>query len=207
MSETEVCRSYRNNGKCRFGDDCKFLHTEGEPIQPPLQPRERGECFNFRDSGDCDHGDRCRFTHGAGDARFSGDISEEVCRNFQRGRCKFGDECRRKHEARADDGEEKAGDGEGRRTRQRKPRKPRAEGADGENAGPVDEVCRNFLAGRCKFGDECRRKHEGTPDPEGAERAPRKRRDDRPVKKLDEPCNNFQQGKCRLGDRCRRQHE
>ena len=100
----EVCRSFRNNNKCRYGDDCKvqiyvlcsrqemffsssptlhfpytqFVHSEGEPIQPP--PRSGGrECFEFRDNGECSHGDRCRFSHGSDDARFTGEISDEVC--------------------------------------------------------------------------------------------------------------------------------
>jgi hypothetical protein len=199
MAETdEVCRSFRNTGNCRFGDDCKFVHSDGEPIQAPQRPRK--ECFNFRDNGNCDHGDRCRFTHGEADSRFSGDIADEVCRNFQRGRCKFGDDCRRKHEGPVvtEDEGDKGGD------RARKPRKPRRRA---ENNGNPDEVCKNFLAGRCRFGDECRRKHEGTPTPAAAgEEKPRRARAAKPVKKLDEACNNFAAGKCRLGDKCRRQH-
>ena len=30
----EVCRAYRNNGSCRYGDECKYEHSEGEPIAP-----------------------------------------------------------------------------------------------------------------------------------------------------------------------------
>ena len=62
----EVCRAWRNNGKCRYGDECKFEHSEGEPIaQPP-----RGECFNFKEGNECQFGDRCRFLHGENDPRF-----------------------------------------------------------------------------------------------------------------------------------------
>ena len=39
----EVCRAFRNTGRCRHGDDCKYEHSEGEPIEPP----PRGQCFNF----------------------------------------------------------------------------------------------------------------------------------------------------------------
>ena len=125
-----------------------------------------------------------------------------MCRNFQRGRCKFGDDCRRKHEGPVVE----EGEGDESPKRRRNARKPRRRP---ENNGNPDEVCKNYLRGRCKFGDECRRKHEGTPVPEedapATERAPRTR-PNKPVKKLDEACNNFAAGKCRLGDKCRRQH-
>lgn len=140
----EVCRSFRNNGSCRFGDDCRFEHSAGDPIAPP-ERRERGECFNFRDSGDCAHGDRCRFTHGENDTRHTGNIEDEICRNYQRGRCNLGDECRRKHEGTptpAAAGEEKP-----RRARAAKPVKK------------LDEACNNFAAGKCRLGDKCRRQH------------------------------------------------
>ena len=37
----EVCRAFRNTGRCRFGDECKFAHSEGEPIEvcDPTNPR------------------------------------------------------------------------------------------------------------------------------------------------------------------------
>ena len=66
---TEVCRAYRNQGRCRNGDACPFEHSEGEPIpQPP-----RGECFTFKEQGECKFGNRCRFKHGADDDRFNED--------------------------------------------------------------------------------------------------------------------------------------
>eukprot|EP00462_Mataza_sp_D1_P004006 CAMPEP_0175100202 /NCGR_PEP_ID=MMETSP0086_2-20121207/6944_1 /TAXON_ID=136419 /ORGANISM="Unknown Unknown, Strain D1" /LENGTH=251 /DNA_ID=CAMNT_0016374263 /DNA_START=73 /DNA_END=828 /DNA_ORIENTATION=- len=56
-----------------------------------------------------------------------------------------------------------------------------------------DEECNNYQAGRCRFGDNCRRKHVGDVTPI-------------PVEKIDEVCNKFQAGRCRFGDHCRRQH-
>jgi len=198
----EVCRSFRNNGRCRFGDECRFEHSTGEPIPPPAERKERGECFNFRESGECAHGDRCRFTHGPDDTRHTGDISDEVCRNYLKGRCKFGEECRRKHEGTPEAASEsaprrrqrkssKAEEGEGRERRARKPRAPRGPGP-----------CFDFRDGNCERGDECRFSHD--PDAEVRERKPRQPRE---VKKIDEVCNNFKEGKFRLGDRCRRIHE
>jgi hypothetical protein len=122
-------------------------------------------------------------------------LPQQVCRNFQRGRCKFGDDCRRKHEGPVVEAEVKDS-----KVRRRKP-KP----TGGEDAS--DEICKNYLAGRCRFGDECRRKHEGEPvEAPAADKRERRARPSKPVKKLDEVCNNFAAGKCRLGDKCRRQH-
>jgi len=198
----EVCRAFRNNGRCRYGDNCRYVHSEGPPIQPTETVRK--ECFDWRDNGSCSHGDRCKFSHGENDSRLASNPADEICRNFQRGRCKFGEECRRKH-VEAPAGE--AGERE-RKPRERKPRKKREAGEEkGESVDPADEVCRNFLNGRCRYGEECRRKHEGTPkESTAADGGRRRRREARPVKKLDEVCNNYQAGKCRLGDRCRRQH-
>ena len=56
VQSIEICRAYRNNGKCRYGDDCKFEHSEGEPIANP----PRGKCFSFEQDGDCQYGNRCR---------------------------------------------------------------------------------------------------------------------------------------------------
>ena len=98
MAEVEVCRMFRNNGSCRHGDDCKYEHSEGEPIAPG-GGGPAGECFTFRDEGSCSRGDTCRFTHGANDPRFVDgfrDISGEECRNWTRGSCRLGDECPRR---------------------------------------------------------------------------------------------------------------
>ena len=90
--------------------------------------------------------------------------------------------------------------------KKREPRAPREPRADGEvrekkkrvrKPKPVkklDEVCNNYLAGKCRNGDECRRSH----SPEGIEQK---------IEKLDEICNNFLEGKCKYGDLCRRIHE
>jgi len=128
MSEvTEVCRAFRNNGKCRYGDECKYEHSTGEVIPNP----PRGPCFNWKESGECKFGDRCRFKHGDDDERFDADgnrkprekdgdgdtkkkrrqrrqrkplteeqINErkqETCNNFLEGKCRYGDKCWRKH--------------------------------------------------------------------------------------------------------------
>lgn len=67
QEQVEVCRAYRNNGRCRYGDDCRFEHSDGQPIPHPAP----GVCFDFRDTGDCSRGDSCRFMHGENDSRFA----------------------------------------------------------------------------------------------------------------------------------------
>jgi hypothetical protein len=204
-SDAEVCRAFRNTGKCKFGEDCKYAHTTGEPIAAP----PRGECFNLRDSGECKFGDRCRFLHGTNDPRFD--------ENGQRVK-----------KAKQPRGEGK------KKKRARKPRDPDAP------VEKIDEVCNNYTEGKCRYGDRCRRIHNGDieqvnvtkrrrkkkkPAQAGGEgdaaptetktkekkerkkREPRVRRDpDAPREKIDEECNNYAAGKCRYGDNCRRQH-
>ena len=58
-----VCRAFRNTGRCRYGEDCNYEHSEGDPIEPP----PRGQCFNWGETGQCAYGDRCRFLHGEDD--------------------------------------------------------------------------------------------------------------------------------------------
>lgn len=147
---TEICRAFRNQGRCRYGDECQYEHTSGDPIPAP----PRGECFNFKENGSCQFGDRCRFTHGGDDERF---------------------------------------DADGNRKPSEKTRKPRRAKATDTDTDKSEEVCNNYLQGKCRYGDACPRKHVGE-----VEQAP--------VVKIDEVCKNFQAGRCRFGDLCRRQH-
>jgi hypothetical protein len=113
----EVCRAFRNTGQCRFAGDCKYVHSEGDPIEPP--PRDytpRGECHNYRDNKECRFAERCRFQHGEEDKRATyrperkkeegttatgtDGETQQICRNFQRrGKCRFADKCRHIHVA------------------------------------------------------------------------------------------------------------
>jgi hypothetical protein len=135
------------------------------------------------------------------------DVSEEICNNYLAGKCRFGEECRRKHE-----GDIPQDNIEDRPKKTRKPRAPKD--ADADVSG---EVCKNYLAGRCRFGAECRRIHEGdVPQDNLEEKAPRERkpRERKPREPRDpdadvsgEVCKNYLSGKCRLGENCRRIHE
>lgn len=209
---SEVCRSFRNKGRCKYGEDCKYEHTEGEPIPPP----PRGSCHNFTGTGECKFAERCRFMHGDNDARF--DETGAFIKQARRG------------------------DDQPRRTRE--PRVPRDPDAP---VVKIDEDCKNWLAGRCRFADNCRRNHVGdvaqdnivkrkrkrrrkkssTQQEEGdasqgnasqgteEKKAPKKKRErkprvprdpDAPIEQIDEECRNYQAGKCRYGESCRRIH-
>ncbi|GMI22863.1 hypothetical protein TeGR_g3807 [Tetraparma gracilis] len=157
---TEICRAFRNTGRCRFGDACSFEHSEGEPIEAP----PRGQCHDFAENGTCDYGTRCKFLHGDEDGS------------------RFEKKPRQPREPRAPRAE---GDEAPKKARKPKARRP---------AAKLDEVCNNYLAGKCRNGDGCRRLHE----PEGVEQV---------VEKIDEVCEMYKVGRCRFGDLCRRVHE
>lgn len=72
-----VCHSYYNTKKCRFGEECRFDHEFG------------GGKVGFR-----------KDIPSPG----KGGEKTEVCRNFQGGHCRFGDNCRRRHVKRNDSG-------------------------------------------------------------------------------------------------------
>ena len=128
----EICRAFRNKGKCRYGDECKYEHSEGEEIPNP----PRGPCFNWQENGECNFGDRCRFKHGDDDDRFDADGNMKPRE--------------KKPKADADDGTPK------KKSRRRRQRKPLTEEQINEKN---QEVCNNYLAGKCRYGDECWRKH------------------------------------------------
>jgi hypothetical protein len=63
--------------------------------------------------------------------------SEEVCKFFLSGGCRFGDSCRNKH--------------------------PGAPSAPSASSGP--QICQFFLRGNCTYGDSCRNSHVRPPQP------------------------------------------
>ena len=76
------------------------------------------------------------------------------------------------------------------RSRVRKPRKPR----ERKPREKLEEDCNNYLNGKCRYGDNCRRQHNPVGIPQD------------PVEKTDEICRDFQAGVCPFGDMCSRQH-
>lgn len=88
-------------------------------------------------------------------------------------------------------------------------------GQGGGNTGgpmpprPPPGYCNAFQRGMCKFGDNCRYKHEIW-DPSTAPAAPSQQMGQFPPRDPNRPagyCNAFQKGECKFGDQCRYRHE
>jgi len=159
---TEVCRMYRNKGSCRFKEDCKYEHSEGDPIEvPDRKDQPRGICFNHRDNGECKFGDRCRFSHGDDEAREKrrNEKKKTKKRNRRRGPKVAG-------ETDANGGSD-GQPSDNRKTPERKSAPKPATGGEAKTkfAPSLDsagkELCRNFRnKGSCRFADECNFSHE-----------------------------------------------
>ncbi|KAI9193315.1 uncharacterized protein BJ171DRAFT_406843, partial [Polychytrium aggregatum] len=62
--KTELCRSWEENGHCRYGAKCKFAHTEKELRRVERHPKYKTEmCKTFWEKGTCPYGRRCCFIH------------------------------------------------------------------------------------------------------------------------------------------------
>ena len=224
----EVCRGFRNNGTCRFGDKCKFEHSEGDPITD-WEARPAEICHTFRDDGSCARGDACRFIHGASakdDPRFNSetgvrDVSEEACRNFKRGKCVLGEACPRKHEAFSESAQQAPGaEAEAERKKSASTSRPRRgnkgrgkaqrnKGSATGGAGPHAARRRLTNADAAKPVEQqiCQNYKNGRCRLENCPRIHEGEVEQRRVNKIDEVCRNFREGKCRFGDQCRRRHE
>jgi hypothetical protein len=177
---TEECNNWAA-GRCRFGDKCRRVHV-GDIEQRPRQRRKKEK----KTAPDATSTPDTAPT----EEKAPVEKTDEECKNYAAGRCRFGEKCRRIH---VGDVPQKP------RKRKKKKKTSGAEDAEKkteqkEKAAPnFDEPCRNYAAGRCRFGESCRRQHVGD--------VPQK-----PVEKIDEICNNFNENRCRYGDHCRRQH-
>jgi len=116
-----ACYQFKDNGNCRFGENCRFSHEEDameggeEPRFRSRAPprRSRGVCFKFNEPTGCPFGEGCRFSHGqdAPAADFGGGGYDYrprrpkaggICFNFRdSGSCQYGDECRFSHDPNA----------------------------------------------------------------------------------------------------------
>lgn len=178
----EVCRNFRNTGRCRFGDDCKYQHTEGDPIAPPERViKARGVCFKFRD-GDCKFGDNCRFFHG--------------------------DEADAEIEAAARRDAEASGEGKKKKRRGKKKKKEPEMNADGQEicrSFKSTGACR--FGDDCKWAHEGYIPGVTDQDNEDGEGGEGRRRTRRKKKKAANVCFAFQEdGECKYGDECRFKH-
>ena len=62
--KTELCRSYQENGTCKYGEKCQFAHGYNELRSMMRHPKYKTElCRTFHAAGYCPYGPRCHFVH------------------------------------------------------------------------------------------------------------------------------------------------
>ncbi|XP_051702630.1 mRNA decay activator protein ZFP36 [Oryctolagus cuniculus] len=62
--KTELCRTFSESGRCRYGAKCQFAHGLGELRQANRHPKYKTElCHKFYLQGRCPYGSRCHFIH------------------------------------------------------------------------------------------------------------------------------------------------
>ncbi|KMS94046.1 hypothetical protein BVRB_025340, partial [Beta vulgaris subsp. vulgaris] len=63
LYKTELCRSYSDNGYCRYSNKCQFAHGL-QDLRPVVRHRrwKTEKCKNFL-NGSCPYGSRCDFIH------------------------------------------------------------------------------------------------------------------------------------------------
>ena len=62
--KTELCRTFEESGRCRYGDKCQFAHGPGELRTVQRHPKYKTDlCRTFHTTGFCPYGSRCHFIH------------------------------------------------------------------------------------------------------------------------------------------------
>ncbi|XP_006901148.1 PREDICTED: tristetraprolin [Elephantulus edwardii] len=62
--KTELCRTFSESGRCRYGAKCQFAHGLGELRQASRHPKYKTEfCHKYYLNGTCPYGSRCHFIH------------------------------------------------------------------------------------------------------------------------------------------------
>lgn len=95
MADSQVCIQFRNYGTCRL-DDCKREHSAGEKIIPakPNPRYPRIACKNVEGGNTCPRGRFCLYYHSEEDKKRE---IPQICQNYRRNRCIYGDKCPREH--------------------------------------------------------------------------------------------------------------
>ena len=99
-----ICFSFRDFGKCRFGDNCRHKHvtvekdSEKQKKHPSSEREKRGICFLYQRNGKCKFGDECKFKHvrkEKGKEKKSASIKKDgTCHSWRdTGKCKRQEEC------------------------------------------------------------------------------------------------------------------
>jgi len=64
LYKTELCRSWKETGQCRYGQKCQFAHGEHEMRLIMRHPKYKTEsCKTYAAFGSCPYKERCRFLH------------------------------------------------------------------------------------------------------------------------------------------------
>ncbi|XP_033833399.1 mRNA decay activator protein ZFP36L1 [Periophthalmus magnuspinnatus] len=64
--KTELCRTFQENGACKYGAKCQFAHGSQELRGLSRHPKYKTEpCRTFHTIGFCPYGARCHFIHNA----------------------------------------------------------------------------------------------------------------------------------------------
>ncbi|XP_026578640.1 mRNA decay activator protein ZFP36 [Pseudonaja textilis] len=62
--KTELCRTFSESGRCKYGAKCQFAHGSCELRSVSRHPKYKTElCHKFYLHGDCPYGSRCHFIH------------------------------------------------------------------------------------------------------------------------------------------------
>ncbi|XP_054855184.1 mRNA decay activator protein ZFP36-like [Eublepharis macularius] len=68
--KTELCRTFSETGKCKYGAKCQFAHGASELRAMTRHPKYKTVlCHKFFQTGDCPYGSRCHFIHYPDEAR------------------------------------------------------------------------------------------------------------------------------------------
>ena len=77
-AEKKECIVWKNTGKCKFGDRCRFVHGNPpaapkssptpKPKASPASSSQPQECLAWKKNGKCRFGDKCKYAH-VGDAK------------------------------------------------------------------------------------------------------------------------------------------
>jgi hypothetical protein len=76
--KTEMCRTFSENGSCRYGDKCQFEHGIADLRTVSRHPKYKTDlCRTFHSTGFCPYGTRCHFIHAMNEGKASEETNGE----------------------------------------------------------------------------------------------------------------------------------